>query len=768
MRTPRTVVPSRFHDLPRDVFWLPVALFSWYLVTYVFLPIPAVRPGLDESWRAFLTWAVEHHKQFGTEVIFSYGPWGFLLEPRGTVSAYPWQILGRLVVALAGASGIGLLGASWVRPATPRWIWAATIVVLAEPTTLIPVLLFLCTMFPGGIESRWKGLVVILIAIAAGLVACTKLTCFLLVAALIPLLLLRKGLAIIVSISVASFFLFWFAAGQGVSNLPAFLSQSMEISRGFTSAMVKGRPTFELLLALMVCGMPLLQLAARSMPPVNLERLGCLSWLTVCEFLIFRHGLIRTDPYHWYNAFLTVGCSIAILLVYLPDVASRVRPPYLKVAYGGIVLGVLAGTLAAAGLGVQEKAAMFLESFRLYPSYARKLSSLSARGPAVPAAAGSMDVFPDELSYAIQKGLPLRNRPVIQAYGAFTKSLCEKNAAFLEGQNAPREIYFHFLSIDDHYPTMEDSLAWRSLLTHFAPFSVEDEYLVLKHRERPAAYELRPILGRTIGTDEALEIPDAPGGLIWAELQVQRTLTGRLLDLLYRNEKMVLRVETARRSLDCTLLDENTAGGFLLSPYVNSQAAMMDIFQAESHRVSAEPVRRILIHRGKVQSLGFGGNVSVRLYALVMSDPAQDFPGGPIEDLGRTLHSERFVSSTEFSPGFALEGGEVRLVAGSPSSGWISQPAGKSLHVRYGIEAKRSTCSGDVSFRILFGGDASRETRLLWEDRRQSQAGKEWSAESTVNLPAPAGQRRLYFETESAERGCGVEGAYWSDLRMEP
>jgi len=102
------------------MFWLSTAIFIWYLGTYVLLPIPAVRPGADESWRAFLTWAFEHHRQFGTEVIFTYGPWGFLLEPRGTVSAYPWQVLGRLVLAIGASSGIALLGVSCIRSVMPR------------------------------------------------------------------------------------------------------------------------------------------------------------------------------------------------------------------------------------------------------------------------------------------------------------------------------------------------------------------------------------------------------------------------------------------------------------------------------------------------------------------------------------------------------------------------------------------------------------------------------------------------------------------------
>ena len=114
----------------------------------------------------------------------------------------------------------------------------------------------------------------------------------------------------------------------------------------------------------------------------------------------------------------------------------------------------------------------------------------------VAANTGSLDVFPYDLSYAIQQRLPIRNRPVIQSYSAFTKTFCEKNAAFSESRDAPQTIYFHSDPIDNRYPSMEDSLAWRSLLTYYAASSIADEYLVLKHRERPVEYELKPVLER--------------------------------------------------------------------------------------------------------------------------------------------------------------------------------------------------------------------------------------------------------------------------------
>jgi hypothetical protein len=168
---------------------------------------------------------------------------------------------------------------------------------------------------------------------------------------------------------------------------------------------------------------------------------------------------------------------------------------------------------------------------------------------------------------------------------------------------------------------MEDSLAWRSLLTHYAPASISGEYLTLNRRDTPLVYELKPILDRRMVTDERVEVPLVPSGLTWAELQLEKTPEGRLMDLFYRNEKMRLRVETADRSLEFLLLDNTTAIGFLLSPVVNSPAAMADTFRDKDQRRLAEDVRRITVHRGIGGSTGFDSHVNVRLYELILSRP---------------------------------------------------------------------------------------------------------------------------------------------------
>ncbi|MBS1856365.1 MAG: hypothetical protein JST11_13445 [Acidobacteria bacterium] len=605
---------SRFSANPLS---LTACLLLWYLLTYVLLPVLPIRTGLDESWRAFLTWAFEHHRQFGTEVIFSYGPWGFLLEPRGPISVYPWQIAGRSVLAAAAAGGIGLLAESWIRSAPARWIWAAAIAILAEPATLIPVLLFLATM-PAAAGPRWKRAVLPILAFATGLSACAKFTGFLLMIALLPVLAIRRTWAWTAAASTAAFLLCWLTAGQVLSNLPAFVKESLEFASGYSTAMVAGLPLVVLPMALCICGLPVIHFAIQSPPLRGWEALVRFGWLAGCEFLIFRHGLIRSDPPHFYMAFVTGAIPIAILLIAIPNAAMEHAAPRWRASYSGLVLGSLAVSLLYSQVAVAERWGLFEESLRLYPAYARRLFAPAPQPRAAAPAATTVDVFPDELSYVLCTGLAVRNRPVFQSYGAYTSGLCRKNAAFLEGPDAAGTIYFQPYTIDNRYPTMEDNLSWRLLLTRYEPSGVRDGYLVLRRRATTAPARMTAILDRRVRTGEFVDIPAAPGALIWAEFDIQRTFTGHLLDLLYRKDKMALRVETSGGAADFTLLDETAAVGFLLSPYVNSVGTMQTLYEPEAHRAPAAGVRRFTILRDRASAIGYEATVGIRLYRLAI------------------------------------------------------------------------------------------------------------------------------------------------------
>jgi hypothetical protein len=750
------------HTRAANGYRLAVALFAWYLVTYVLLPIPAVREGLDESWRAFLTWAMGRHLQFGTEVVFSYGPWGFLMYPRGTISAYPWQVIGRAVLALGTSAGVAYLAATRIRPVMTSWIWAGAIVLLAETSQILPVLLFLLTM-PADAERREDRRVILLVAFATGLAACTKFTSFVLIAALLPLL-LRKGVRSAAATCVASFLVFWLAAGQGIAGLPAFVRRFLEISAGYSSAMTLGSPASALWPAVVIGALPVIQVARWAAPRRNWTALGYLGWIAICQWIVLRLALVRSDPEHFYQGLVVIGLPSVLLLLALPEDAPADSPAWWKPLYVSLFATALVISVTASLVPIQQRVGIFRESLRLYPSYARQIVSHRANGAAPPVDDAAIDVFPSELSHAIRKGLPLRARPVIQSYSAYTPDLAAMNAAFLEGRDGPRKIYLRVDSIDGRYPALDDSLAWRSLLTRYEPSGFADEYIVFARRERPMQLESRMILDRELQAGESLDIPAAPGSMIWAQVEFRPTVAGRLADLLFRTEQLLLRVDTGQRAEDFVLVPGTAAAGFLLSPEVTTQAAMLELFEAGAGRLYAPDVRRIAIHGGRLASLEFRRTFRVRLFALAQQQPAHDVPGHLLMALGRTLRTERRVGSVEFSPELTVADGEVRLIAGSPSSASIPQPSGGRLRLRYGSGEARSDCPGGVAFRILAADAAGAAKRVLWEAAGLPRS----SAEANVDLPPAMGQPLLFFETSPVEASCGGGGAWWSGMRIAP
>ena len=106
-----------------EFYWTSSLVFLLLLVFYVLPPPARLAVGLDDSWRALLVELFLHHAQFGKDVIFTYGPWGFLREPMGDPAIFPWLIFGKLVFATAMSFGLVWLALALIRGRILRWIW---------------------------------------------------------------------------------------------------------------------------------------------------------------------------------------------------------------------------------------------------------------------------------------------------------------------------------------------------------------------------------------------------------------------------------------------------------------------------------------------------------------------------------------------------------------------------------------------------------------------------------------------------------------------
>lgn len=127
-----------------------VALFASTLLSFP-EPITDYAPGLDPSWNWFLS-HFAFHNVFGSEVVFTYGPLGFLLYPQtswgcvlcalasNVLFAFLWirLVLGLYRRSVDGQSAAWILVASTLIPMTMEWKWTMLAVLYATvPLVLV-------------------------------------------------------------------------------------------------------------------------------------------------------------------------------------------------------------------------------------------------------------------------------------------------------------------------------------------------------------------------------------------------------------------------------------------------------------------------------------------------------------------------------------------------------------------------------------------------------------------------------------------------------
>jgi hypothetical protein len=190
------------------------------------------------------------------------------------------------------------------------------------------------------------------------------------------------------------------------------------------------------------------------------------------------------------------------------------------------------------------------------------------------------------------------------------------NSQFLAGKGAPSHIYFEVSPIDGRYPTLEDALSWISLLVHYKPAGLQNGFLLLERRAQARQFTLQPLLCRDLKPNEALEIPSASYPVIWAEIRTKRSLWGYVRRACFRAAKLVLNVETSSGMHQFTFLNEVGTGGFFLSPRIDGNLAMNDMYIPSLSPRFAEPVRRLSISGSGFEGGSFSPNVSVKLFAF--------------------------------------------------------------------------------------------------------------------------------------------------------
>ncbi|HWA26772.1 MAG TPA: hypothetical protein VG734_14030 [Lacunisphaera sp.] len=601
---------------------------------------------LDSSWRMALGQFFVDGRQFGPEVMFTYGPLGWTMgktywggQWAGLVG---WHVVQALVfTAMTYWHGYRLSGYQRLFFFAFFFVFGLSYEDASHQAMTAFAGLELIRRSSG--PWRWSSLGLIALLVALSLVKFTDmmLATFLVVLAggLEAWSKRRAVAARVPAIFLGLLVLGWVLCGQNPLNLPAYVHGSWEISQGYQDAMGLPCPTSQLVCGLTVALLVVGCVVATLFTHADRVRGSVLAAGTAAYLYInWKHGYIRADGHQvgFYYAALTVIVTAPVMLegdwTRLQWQRHAIRTVAGLVALVGLDLtlpGLGRGALATFEAEEYRNIAFFAgrEGTRgFYDAKLRgeqgsvelaKTKELAGRAP--------VDVLGYEQAVAIVNGFNYRARPVFQSYSAYTPYLSHLNRDYYASDRAPEIVLFKLQSIDGRLASMDDADVLRLLVHRYTYKYTEMGYTVWQRKPGPfdaAAFAPKPIRSATVRLGQRIELADLASQNLWVEIEYHFSLLGRLRRFLFRPPLVQLHitdqdgVETIHR-----LPQPIGRTGFMLNPIIDD---LVDYMRAAGG-VPKRRVRSIAIDTAPEYQRFLQEDVRVTVSSLQPSDAGLSF-----------------------------------------------------------------------------------------------------------------------------------------------
>jgi len=676
---------------------------------------------LDMSWLMVLKWAHAHSVDFGHNLIFTFGPWGFVIE------GYDPNSYGTMVLAwtfMGAALFLGLIALAREAKSPPPWVGAILLIFIAallgpnvtqvqddRMFALSWVLLLVQFYAHDRLATIAKVLLVAAMALAGQIkFDMTALAVGITVIASIDQILKRQW-PWLIGWFLAAYVGLWLLAGQSITSLPAFLAHSMNLAGAYTGADSLRGPTEVRDVSLFLsCGVPALILVAvahwRKWTTMTLMLAG----VGFCGLLDFKAGYVRHDLHEMEG---TVGLALLLILV------SYTLWRWLDWSFKVIALAACLGSLGLAWhsysefdrFGLPHELGLAFSEFparmgtavswlgghnNQAPEYDEMVSKLRDV-PGIPEPQGSVDVYPWDQAVVLAHGWDYQPRPVFQSYVAFTTELSEINAAFLRSPSAPDSILFDVKYIQGFPAMEEDAASWPELLTRYDLKDARGQMLLLQKSDSPRKYQI--VEGETLTAQfgDTIDVP-VRGELVWAKIDVQPSLLGRAMDALYKLPPVAMFIARGSGEVSAfRLLPDVARDGFLLSPFVDSRDGFAMLQEPQWQfdlRDSLVRKIRIMVDAPEGKSAYYQPTFHYSFARLEFprSDPSE-VPGfDQIQTSWRLLHNMRPIMATTRPVVLPQPGGRVVMfVPGHTQLFYFASPLSSSVRVGYGMAEESYT-----------------------------------------------------------------------------
>jgi hypothetical protein len=423
---------------------------------------------IDASWMVGLQMALNQGLHFGPDVIFTYGPLGFLQTPM--VAFGPFSQLAAIYLLLVNV-GLGLTLVWVTRRAFGVWVAIPLSLLVTLLLTLAPVvaIVVIWSLVALGPESppRLRSLYPYAAGVLAAVEVLDKLSIGPVILVICGLTVLcfegpwRRNLLAFLGSFVLTFLVLWFGTGQALTALPQFVHSGWQVVSGYSSGMPASAPENNEsiriigLAAMVVASLLAGYVATRQLP--RRRQMGVAGVILLASFGVWKMAFVRfgppTMPYV-FVATLPAFLAFPWRRISLPAFPCQVPVAALPLAaVVAIAIGYFPFTtlpvsqldpikridlefeqlpdLVVPSRGDRLKETAHEEITADFPLDRRTLAELHGH---------TVDVDQSDISVAWAYGLDWRPLPVLQAYAAYTPYLDRQDADALLGSDAPERI----------------------------------------------------------------------------------------------------------------------------------------------------------------------------------------------------------------------------------------------------------------------------------------------------------------------------------------
>jgi hypothetical protein len=511
---------------------------------------------LDESWRLGLSLAHSLGLQWGTDVVFTFGPLYFLDFPlaadRVAVLGAALSWLGYVLVLVATVFAI-------VRRSQPAWTPLNQLATVGFATAALVV------MPVGATFQQMHVLLPMVVVVVLAAVAFRLERLAWLAGALVGLLLLHKlsdaalaggfgavaltatygwrgavrfGVAALVAILVG-----WLLAGQPLTGIPAFVSAEIEIIRGYGVAMATQDFTllwqYPLAIVVGLLVLAAFAIASGSLGLARWPRIGLVLAAVWALWIAGKEGFTRHDGHYWYFFGIVFILSIGLVLAAPSRRVLRlcvvtgvvgyllVSSTYMQVLAPVERTDSVRGLMRVIGVIGNERAGT-----QIVDRNANELRTSFGVTPELVAALGTAPtvVEPWQITALTVTGATWDPTPVIQLYASYTPALDALNAASL--QDRPRQVLRGQpnFAIDGRFPLWESPTYERLVYCAYEVGYTAPSWLLLRPATDRCVDELP---GDTVEAtaNQQIDVPARPGAITLATITPHRSIFETVFDI---------------------------------------------------------------------------------------------------------------------------------------------------------------------------------------------------------------------------------------------